>query len=273
MSQRIQIVCAWAGPAVVVITLCGWLIAGVLPIPLGFASTTREVVSFCYHDTRVIAGLIIAQLGVSLIFPVVPYSSDRIRFSSSAVHQLASQTAGVVCVLRVTKGRAPADRCRPLGRAVINHVAMHCLVPQLPFGGVGAIGMGAYHGRWGFEALSHRRAVLAKPAKPNPRLVYPPTPTERSKSCGSCSDDNSGGPQQVFGHQPVRGCSSGDIRGRSRRAVPCHRQGPCRQRPQCRAGSSIGLPDGSHFDRGLTIESAVDEFATAASISRIQEPL
>ncbi|MGE0219854.1 aldehyde dehydrogenase family protein [Mycolicibacterium sp.] len=62
----------------------------------------------------------------------------------------------------------------PSGGAVINHIAMHCLVPQLPFGGVGASGMGAYHGRWGFETLSHRRAVLAKSAKPDPALLYPP---------------------------------------------------------------------------------------------------
>jgi len=62
----------------------------------------------------------------------------------------------------------------PSGGAVVNHVAMHCLVPQLPFGGVGASGMGAYHGRWGFEALSHRRAVLSKSAWPDPLLVYPP---------------------------------------------------------------------------------------------------
>ncbi len=62
----------------------------------------------------------------------------------------------------------------PSGGAVINHIAMHCLVPQLPFGGVGASGMGQYHGRWGFEALSHRRAVLAKPARPDPKLIYPP---------------------------------------------------------------------------------------------------
>lgn len=70
-------------------------------------------------------------------------------------------------------GRDLIDRI-PSGGAVINHIAMHCLVPALPFGGVGASGMGAYHGMWGFEALSHRRAVLSKPAKPDPRLVYPP---------------------------------------------------------------------------------------------------
>jgi aldehyde dehydrogenase (NAD+) len=60
------------------------------------------------------------------------------------------------------------------GGAVVNHAIMHCLVPQLPFGGIGPSGMGAYHGWWGFEALSHRRAVLTKSTRPDPRLVYPP---------------------------------------------------------------------------------------------------
>lgn len=78
------------------------------------------------------------------------------------------------------RGRELVNRM-PSGGAVINHIAMHCLVPQLPFGGVGASGMGAYHGQWGFEALSHRRAVLSKPAKPDPGLLYPPY-TERAKA-------------------------------------------------------------------------------------------
>jgi aldehyde dehydrogenase (NAD+) len=60
------------------------------------------------------------------------------------------------------------------GGAVINHIAMHCLVPQLPFGGVGASGIGEYHGQWGFERLSHRKAVLSKTAKPDIKLIYPP---------------------------------------------------------------------------------------------------
>ncbi|MCX2715418.1 aldehyde dehydrogenase family protein [Mycolicibacterium sp. J2] len=71
------------------------------------------------------------------------------------------------------RGRDLVDRM-PSGGAVINHVAIHCLVPALPFGGVGASGMGQYHGRWGFEALSHRRAVLAKTTWPDPKLTYPP---------------------------------------------------------------------------------------------------
>ncbi|HEY2207517.1 MAG TPA: aldehyde dehydrogenase family protein [Pseudonocardia sp.] len=66
------------------------------------------------------------------------------------------------------------------GGAVINHLSMHCLVPSLPFGGVGTSGMGAYHGEWGFQTFSHRKAVFAKPARPDPGFMYPPY-TERAK--------------------------------------------------------------------------------------------
>ena len=62
----------------------------------------------------------------------------------------------------------------PAGSAVINHTVLQLLVPQLPFGGVGASGMGAYHGEWGFQTMSHGKAVLAKPAKPDLSLLYPP---------------------------------------------------------------------------------------------------
>ncbi|MDX1875089.1 hypothetical protein SBI67_23475 [Mycolicibacterium sp. 120266] len=71
MSRRLQLICAWCGPATVVVTLCGWLIAGILPIPLGASSSTEEVVNFYGHDTRVLAGLVIAQLGICLVFPLI----------------------------------------------------------------------------------------------------------------------------------------------------------------------------------------------------------
>src|SRR3954447_3399222 len=67
------------------------------------------------------------------------------------------------------------------GGAVVNHLAMHLLSPQLPFGGVGGSGMGAYHGEWGFQALSHRKSVLAKPARPDPALIYPPYTAVKQK--------------------------------------------------------------------------------------------
>lgn len=71
MSHRVQMLCAWAGPAAVLVTLLGWLIAGILPLPLGASSTTQEVVSFYGHATRVLTGLVIAQLGICLVFPLI----------------------------------------------------------------------------------------------------------------------------------------------------------------------------------------------------------
>jgi aldehyde dehydrogenase (NAD+) len=57
---------------------------------------------------------------------------------------------------------------------VFNHIAWNFLVSELPFGGVGDSGMGAYHGDWGFETFSHRKSVVSKGAFPDPRFVYPP---------------------------------------------------------------------------------------------------
>ncbi|WP_375493805.1 aldehyde dehydrogenase family protein [uncultured Jatrophihabitans sp.] len=60
------------------------------------------------------------------------------------------------------------------GGTVINQLVFHLLVPGLPFGGVGNSGTGAYHGKWGYETFSHRKAVLRKPTWPDPSLNYPP---------------------------------------------------------------------------------------------------
>jgi aldehyde dehydrogenase (NAD+) len=60
------------------------------------------------------------------------------------------------------------------GGACINATLWHVANPNLPFGGVGPSGMGAYHGRWGFEALSHRKAVTDKPTSMDAKIAYPP---------------------------------------------------------------------------------------------------
>ncbi len=46
------------------------------------------------------------------------------------------------------------------GGATMNDIAMHFMAQELPFGGLGASGMGAYHGKYGFERFSHARAVF-----------------------------------------------------------------------------------------------------------------
>jgi aldehyde dehydrogenase (NAD+) len=60
------------------------------------------------------------------------------------------------------------------GGACVNHTVFHLAVPGLPFGGVGASGMGAYHGRATFETFTHAKSVLTKPTGLDPSLAYPP---------------------------------------------------------------------------------------------------
>ena len=44
---------------------------------------------------------------------------------------------------------------------------VHLSAPELPFGGVGASGSGAYHGKYSFEVFSHMKPVLSKPLRPD----------------------------------------------------------------------------------------------------------
>jgi coniferyl-aldehyde dehydrogenase len=46
------------------------------------------------------------------------------------------------------------------GGVTINDTLLHVAVEDLPFGGIGPSGMGAYHGKAGFDAFSHRKSVL-----------------------------------------------------------------------------------------------------------------
>ncbi|QKW09863.1 aldehyde dehydrogenase family protein [Streptomyces sp. NA04227] len=61
------------------------------------------------------------------------------------------------------------------GGLVYNAPVIHLGAPNLPFGGVGESGMGAYHGKTSFDTFSHRKSVLSKPTRPDTlRLLYAP---------------------------------------------------------------------------------------------------
>ncbi len=75
------------------------------------------------------------------------------------------------------RDRRVADRVvsrTTAGGVSVNHIWMHFAVHDLPFGGVGDSGMGAYHGRRSLETFSHAKSVLRKPFSVDPPLPYPP---------------------------------------------------------------------------------------------------
>ena len=60
------------------------------------------------------------------------------------------------------------------GGVCVNDVVSHMIGTGLPFGGLGESGMGAYHGRAGFDAFSHQRAVLRRATWLDTPFRYPP---------------------------------------------------------------------------------------------------
>ena len=106
------------------------------------------------------------------ILPVMTVQSldDAISFVNSRPKPLAAYL--------FTKSKSIRERVVkevPAGGMVINHLLFHFATNKLPFGGVGPSGMGAYHGKFGFEEFSHRKTVMTKPTRPDVgAFIYPP---------------------------------------------------------------------------------------------------
>lgn len=65
------------------------------------------------------------------------------------------------------------------GGGAVNDGVMQISNPRLPFGGVGASGMGSYHGEAGFRAFTHYKSILDKPTWLELNLKYSPhTPSK-----------------------------------------------------------------------------------------------
>ena len=57
---------------------------------------------------------------------------------------------------------------------MLNDTLLHYAQDDLPFGGVGASGMGAYHGHEGFKSMSHAKGVFAQSSFNGMDLIRPP---------------------------------------------------------------------------------------------------
>ena len=76
-------------------------------------------------------------------------------------------------------GNDPAEQSKVLSRTVsggvsVNDVVMHVSMEDLPFGGIGPSGMGAYHGIDGFRTFSHAKAVFQQTKSDVTAMMRPP---------------------------------------------------------------------------------------------------
>ena len=65
--------------------------------------------------------------------------------------------------------------CTTSGGVTINDVMTHMFVEDMPYGGIGAFGMGTYRGEAGFRTFSHARAIYRQTeAKEAVAFFHPP---------------------------------------------------------------------------------------------------
>jgi coniferyl-aldehyde dehydrogenase len=105
------------------------------------------------------------------ILPVIPYTTldEAIAFVNARPRPLA--------LYAFSEDRRAIDRILSAtvsGGVTVNDTMLHVAQDALPFGGIGPSGMGVYHGREGFDALSKLRGVYHQ-RRYNPfSLLFPP---------------------------------------------------------------------------------------------------
>lgn len=105
------------------------------------------------------------------LLPIVPY--DNIH---EALGYILSRPRPLALYLfsRNRKLQRRVMETIPFGGGCINDTISHITTPYLPFGGTGDSGMGAYHGRCGYETFTHAKSILSKPFRPDLPVRYPP---------------------------------------------------------------------------------------------------
>jgi aldehyde dehydrogenase (NAD+) len=116
-----------------------------------------------------IFGPLLPVVGVESIDAAIDFVNDRPKPLALYVFSGSDETADHV--LATTSS----------GGACVNQTILHINTPAMPFGGVGPSGTGSYHGKFGFDAFSHRKSVLQKPQRPDPKLLYPPYTSIKDK--------------------------------------------------------------------------------------------
>lgn len=104
IARKTLLICGWCGPLAIIISLVGWLIAGLLPFPLGPEHSADEVARFYAGGTQVTMGIVISSVSLGLVMPLVAGITFVMWRSESeapllTLVQLVSGTVTCVCLL------------------------------------------------------------------------------------------------------------------------------------------------------------------------------
>ena len=119
-----------------------------------------------------------------LFGPVLPVLG--VRDLAEAAERIRARPAPLALYV-FARDRAAAERLlagTTSGGAVLDNTVLHLGNPDLPFGGIGESGVGSYHGRHGFRAFSHERAVLVQGRWGIVPLLHPPYRTRVRRLLG-----------------------------------------------------------------------------------------
>ncbi len=105
------------------------------------------------------------------ILPVLPY--DRIEDAVAFIESMPRPLALYWFDDDRRRAQEAIERTH-VGGACINDTLMHVAQEGLPFGGIGASGMGHYHGRWGFDSFSKLTPVFVQSRWHLMNLFAPP---------------------------------------------------------------------------------------------------
>lgn len=91
------------------------------------------------------------------LLPVIEYNDIN-----KVIHTIKEREKPLACYV-FTQNRELANHVinsLSYGGGCINDVIIHITNSNMPFGGVGYSGMGAYHGKYGFETFSHKKGII-----------------------------------------------------------------------------------------------------------------
>ena len=116
----------------------------------------------------------------SPVLPVVPFDDDDIGGLLETISSREKPLAMYIFTRNRSWARKTMQKLQ-YGGGCINEVCTHMMVKGVPFNGVGHSGMGAYHGRWGFNEFSHPQTVLSGSSRFNLSMREHPYSSSQGK--------------------------------------------------------------------------------------------